>query len=242
MFVNSDSYKPLYLQISDYLKEEISSERIKPGEKIPSETELMREYQVSRNTAQKAIEELVRNDLVERIQGKGSYVKTQKVVFKMQKMTSFSEEMRNKGLIPSSKIIFLGIKKAGVNASQKLQLNEDDLVYCIERVRYGGSIAMAYQTSYLPQKIVPGLEKKIFEDTSLFTVLENIYSLRLYRQEQTIKPVIANARLMKLLDVRNNIPLLHLEGTAFLEGNTPIEYKEIFYNADAYEFTLHSIR
>lgn len=237
-----DSYKPIYIQISDYLTEEITSGQLKPGDKTPSESELMSIFDVSRNTAQKAIEQLVHSDLVVRKKGKGTFVKSQKVIYKMQKMTSFSEEMQNRGLEASSRIVHIGLTEVDDNISKNLQLGEHEKVYLIERIRYGGKIPMAYQISYVPQKKCPGIDKYITEDSSLFFILENVFSLKLFRQDQTIKPVVANAKLGKLLNVKINTPLLFLQGVAYLSGDFPIEYKKIYYNGETYEFSLHSLR
>jgi GntR family transcriptional regulator len=98
------SFKPLYLQISDSIREEIETGKIMPGQKIWSERELMQELNVSRNTAQQAIEELVRNGFVSRVQGKGTFAIERKVSYGLQRMSSFSEEM-------------MGSALAGANAS-----------------------------------------------------------------------------------------------------------------------------
>ena len=96
--IDPTSYKPLYLQISEILRNQIKAGAYCPGDLLPSENDLLDRFPVSRNTAQRAIEDLVRDGLAIRIQGKGTYVPKSLVDYGLHRLTSFSEEMQFKGL------------------------------------------------------------------------------------------------------------------------------------------------
>ena len=105
------SYKPIYLQICDLIREKIDSGEIVIGSRIWSESDIMEKFAVSRNTARKALETLQNEGIVSRIQGKGSFVSQPKVDYGLQYLMSFSEEISQKQLQPTSKVICF--KRAG---------------------------------------------------------------------------------------------------------------------------------
>lgn len=236
------SFKPLYLQISDSIREEIETGKIMPGQKIWSERELMQELNVSRNTAQQAIEELVRNGFVSRVQGKGTFAIERKVSYGLQRMSSFSEEMRRKGMQPSSRVISMRQEHPSQSLAQRLRLSADSWVFRLERLRLADGLPMAYHVSHVPMTLCPGIEKFDFTNDSLFSILENQYNLILSWQKQAIRPVIARKEEADLLDIMVGMPLLLADGVAFLEDGTPFESNRILYRSDLYEFTVQSSR
>lgn len=240
--IDPTSYKPLYLQISDILRNKIKNGEYAAGDLLPSENDLLMEYSVSRNTAQRAIEDLVRDGLAIRIQGKGTFVPKSLVEFGLHRLTSFSEEMRFKGLCPSSKVLAFETINADGFIAKQLEIEIHSKVYVLSRVRYGNSNPMAYQQSYMPVSLCEGLDQFDFSKESLFEVLENHYHLRISWQKQFIKPCIARPSEADPLEIVVGNPLLYLEGIAYLERNIPIEYKKIYFRSDLYDFSMRSIR
>ena len=240
--IDRRSYKPLYLQISDFLRDQIKNGYFQAGDILPSEKNLMSDYGVSRNTCQKAIEDLVRDGLAIRIQGKGTFVPKSIVDFGLHRLTSFSEEMKFKGLTPSSKLISLKCSVVDPCISKKLGIELNETVYNLQRVRYGDGFPMAYQSSFLPQIFCEGLEEFDFSKASLFSILENKYHHRICWQQQQVTPRLARQKEASLLEVEEGTPLLYLEGIAYIERDIPIEFKRIYYRSDLYNFSLRSVR
>lgn len=240
--IDPTSYKPLYLQISEILRNQIKAGTYCPGDLLPSENELIERFPVSRNTAQRAIEDLVRDGLAIRIQGKGTYVPKSLVNFGLHRLTSFSEEMRFKGLEPSSKILKFEKIKPVEMVAKKLDLKPDEEIYNLVRIRFGDEYPMAIQDSSLPVKLCPGLEKYDFSQNSLFNILEKDYHLHISWQSQNLKPCNARKPEANALKIEVGTPLLYLDGVAYLERDIPIEYKTIYYRSDLYDFSMRSIR
>jgi len=240
--IDPTSYKPLYLQISEILRSKIKDGAFAAGDLLPSENDLVVEYSVSRNTAQRAIEDLVRDGLAIRIQGKGTFVPKSIVEFGLHRLTSFSEEMRFKGLTPSAKVLRFETIRADAFIAKMLEVENDAKVYRLNRVRYGDENPMAYQQSFLPAYLCEGLDQFDFSQESLFQVLEVQYHLRISWQKQYIKPCIARQTEADPLEINVGNPLLYLEGVAYLERDIPIEYKKIYYRSDLYDFSMRSIR
>ncbi len=240
--IDPTSYKPLYLQISEILRNQIKAGAYCPGDLLPSENDLLDRFPVSRNTAQRAIEDLVRDGLAIRIQGKGTYVPKSLVNFGLHRLTSFSEEMRFKGLKPSSKILRFESVKPPAEIARKLNLNPEEKAYNLIRIRYGDAYPMALQNSFLPETLCPGLEQFDFSQNSLFNILENHYQLHISWQAQNLKPCNARKAEANALEIEVGTPLLYLDGVAYLERDIPIEFKTIYYRSDLYDFSMRSIR
>jgi GntR family transcriptional regulator len=164
------------------------------------------------------------------------------VNFGLHRLTSFSEEMRFKGLEPSSKILRFEREQPVEKITRKLHLEPEDDIYNLARIRYGDDYPMAIQNSSLPVKLCPNLEKYDFRRESLFNVLEKDYQLRITWQSQDLKPCNARKEEASALEIDLGTPLLYLEGVAYLERDIPIEFKQIYYRSDLYDFSMRSIR
>lgn len=236
------SHTPIYQQICDLIREEIASRKLAPGSQILSEHEIMASFNVSRNSAQKAIEVLVNEGRVVRIQGKGTFVTSNRVPFGLQNLISFSEETRNKGYKPASKVIDFKKIPADIFVSRKLVLKRNDQVYRLERLRMADNHPISHQISYVPERLCPDLDQFDFRRESLYEIIENFYHLPLSWQDMIIKPVIADETTASWLNVTPTTPLLLTESTAYLEDSTPVELSLHTYLSDRYEFSVRSFR
>jgi GntR family transcriptional regulator len=240
--LNRSSYKPLYLQISEYLRLMIENSDLKPGERVPSENELVAQYTVSRNTARLAINALISQGMVYRVQGKGTYVTPSRLRFEIYQLSGFSEEVRRMGLAPSSRLLRMERMEPSVKVAQHLGLAPRQQVYFIERLRLADDEPMAVNLSYLPCDLVPDLENEDLERGSLYEILERKFGLQPMRAEQVVRPAAATIYEAELLQVRPGYPLLVVEGTIVLEDGRPVEWTRILYRGDRYEFMIHPTR
>ncbi len=197
---------------------------------------------MSRNTAQKAIEILVHEGMVVRVQGKGSFVTHPKVAYGLQRLISFSEETLDKGLKPSSKVISLKKEHPSLMISNNLRISEDDWIYKLERLRMADEQPIAYQISNVPEKLCPGIDRFDFTTQSLYGVIEKNYNFVLSWQEHIIKPIAASEKVSKLLGNPPQTPLLLTDSVTYLENGTPIESSQNIYLSERYVFTVHSSR
>lgn len=240
--IDLTSYKPLYLQISEILRNQIKEGKYSAGDMLPSESELLENFPVSRNTAKRALEELVRDGLAIRIQGKGTFVPKNIVDFGLHRLTSFTEETMFKGLVPSSKVIKFIQIPANDLLAKSLEIAKDDPVYHLNRIRFGDEFPMAIQESFIPAKLCEGLDAYDFSQESLFLVLEKKFHLKISWQKQSIKPCVAKKKEAAALEIDLGSPLLYMEGVAYLERDIPFEFKKDFYRSDLYDFSMRSIR
>lgn len=239
--LDRNSWEPLYYQIAEQLRAKVENE-LSPGDQIPSENEILNQYNVSRNTARLAIDSLIKQGLVYRVKGKGTYVAPEKFQFGLFRLVSFTEETRRRGMVPSSRILNLSRCEPATRIRQALNLQVDEKVFMIERLRLADNQPMALNTSYVPVAICPTLDQEDLAHGSIYQTIEETYHLRIGHARQTLKPAVATEVEARLLDVSPGSPLLLVEGVASLVDGTPFEFARLIYRGDRYEFPIHAIR
>lgn len=232
----------LYIRIKDWLREAIEKGDYRPGDRIPTEHELMQRFGVSRSTVRQAITELVLEGWLYRVQGSGTYVARPKYRQTLSRLTSFTEDMRLLGLTPRSRLLVCRVEQADGKLAAFLGIRPGEEVVRIERLRFAGDEPMALNTSVLPKHLIPGLEREDLESRSLYEILERRYGLLLSRAEQTLEPALADPYAAELLGVPVGAPLLLVEGVVYLKNGTPVEWVRILYRGDRYKFHIVAVR
>ncbi|MDO9546723.1 MAG: GntR family transcriptional regulator [Pelolinea sp.] len=240
--VSRSSYKPIYIQISDQIREMINSGELALGSRIWSEHEIMNKYDVSRNTAQKAIESLEKEGIVSRQQGMGSFVTQPKVAYGLQELISFTEETIVKGLKPTSKVLRFGKEHPDPKHANNLKISTDDWVYELERIRMANNYPISHQISFLPVKLCPELERYDFESQSLYEILQQDYNHVLSWKKIIVSPISAGERFAEMFDIPQQTPLLLTDSVTFLVAGIPIESNINIFLSERYEFTVISQR
>lgn len=227
---------PLYHRIENDLKNKIYSGHYKPGDILPSERELIEIYKVSRLTAREAVSRLANQGLVNKIQGKGTFVATPQQDYSMGSLYSGGEEVLMRNYEIKTKVLDLKIIIPDAIVSKNLKLPEDkeEVIY-LERLRYANNNPFALIKSYLPHRLVPDLELVDFTNKSLYRTLEESYRMQLYDANEIIEAVKADARSAELLDIKRGTPLLFNHRTVRLLDRTTIEYETVMYRSDIYK-------
>ncbi len=228
---------PLYHRIENDLKNKIFSGQYKTGDMLPSERELIEIYKVSRLTAREAVSRLANQGLVEKIQGKGTYVSTPQRESRMGSLFSGGEEILMRYYEITTKVLDLRIMvpDAIVSKNLNLQGEKEEVVY-LERLRYANNNPVALIKSYLPHTSVPNLEKVDFTNKSLYKTLEESYRMQLYDANEIIEAVKANERSAGLLEIKRGTALLFNHRTVRLLDRSIIEYETVMYRSDIYKY------
>jgi len=240
--ISRSSYKPIYLQICDLIREKINSGKLSPGNRVWSEHDIMKKFHVSRNTAQKAIETLVNEGIVSRVQGKGSFVKQPKVDYGLQQLASFTEETFGKGLKPTSKVICFIREHPDYHHANNLKISDNDWVFKLERLRMADEYPIAHQISIIPEELCPGLQRYDFSKQSLYEVFEKDFKHMLSWQKIIVSPIVADDSIAEMFNILPQTPLLHTDSVSYLTGGTPIESNKNIYLSERYQFTVLSHR
>jgi GntR family transcriptional regulator len=239
--LDRNSWEPLYYQIAARIRASVEGE-LSPGAQVPSENELINEYNVSRNTVRLAIESLIKEGLVYRVKGKGTFVSPERLQFGLFRLVSFTEETQRRGMHPSSRVINLTKVSPTPKIRQALNLQTDQQAFCIERLRIADEVPMAINHSFVPVHVCPALDQEDLVNGSIYRVIEEKYHLRIGYARQKLKPAVATEVEARLLEIAPGSPLLVVEGVACLVDNTPVEYARLIYRGDRYEFPIQAVR
>ncbi len=239
--LDRNSFEPLYFQLAEKMKLMIH-QQLSPGQMLPSESELMARYGVSRNTVRQAVELLENQGFVISRQGKGTFVASERNRYLLQKLVSFSEDMRRRGFVPDTRLLSLAQVLPREKIVQALQLKPNELAHEIRRLRLADGEPMAISTAYVPCSLLGDLSTEAIASGSLFDLLKKRLPYRLAYADRIIKPVVADEQQSALLQVPPGSPLMLVEGPAFLENDLPVEYVVTYYCGERYDFAFHAVR
>ncbi|WP_261129313.1 GntR family transcriptional regulator [Bacillus sp. Marseille-Q3570] len=236
--INKHSTLPLYTQVEQYLKTEIKKGGYHTGDLIPSERELSEKFQISRMTVRQAINNLVNKGVLYRERGKGTFVSAPKIGYQLKGIASFSEDMRRRGIEPSTKVIsFKTLINPPEHILKKLECETDKKVIELERIRFANEEPVAIETAYLPIKLFSNLTEK---DTggSIYDFVRNELKLEIHRAVQQIEASLVGERDGFLLDIGPGSPVLIVNRTTYLSSGEPFETVKTVFRADRYHFSI----
>ena len=236
--INRQSKLPLYQQLYEMLRGNITRGEWKPGDLIPAESELIEQYGVSRITVRQVLDMLVREGLIYRQRGRGSFVAHPTVEQVLQRLVSFTDDMRQRGFAPTTQTLSSGLLPAPEDIAKQLKVEQGEELAKIERVRLADGEPMSVEEAYLVHRIVPGILDRDFVNDPLREVIERHYNIRWERARQVIRAINASRELAATLSVRPNAALLFIERVSFSQGGVPVEFLRIYHRGDRY--ALHS--
>lgn len=236
MMIDKNSPLPIYSQIEEYIKERIEKGELKPGDVLPPEREYAEQFDVSRMTIRQAINNLVNDGLIYRKKGSGTFIAEKKFEQPLQGLTSFTEDMKGRGLTPSSKLLSFELIPASANIAAVLHISEYTPVYEIKRIRMADNTPMALETCYISANLIKGLTEEIINQ-SLYQYIEEKLQLEIGEATQVIESALANDLEVELLKINDGDPILLIERCTYLKNGTPFEIVRSSYRADRYKFT-----
>lgn len=225
---------PRYVQLRRRLEEGISSGVLPPNSSLPPEREIADLTDLSRVTVRKAIQELVKKGSIEQRQGSGSFVRDQltRVEQSLSHLTSFTEDMKSRGLDTTSKWLERGIFIPSEEEIAALGLSASDSVARIYRLREAGGQPMALERAALPLDILPN---PVEVTTSLYEVLQKSGN-RPVRAVQRISAINLEEAEAELLGVAEGTAGLSITRTSYLSNGRVAELTRSVYRGDAYDF------
>jgi len=240
--LNKISALPLYYQLAQTLRDKIRTGEYLTGDQISSERQLMDTYDVSRNTVRDAIDCLVNEGLLVRDHGRGTFVADPTLKLGLMRLTSFTEDMRERHQVPSSRLISKEVAAPPPSIQKQLGLLNGDQAFHIVRLRYADGIPMSLNISYFTLDTCPGLVDEELENQSVYEVLERKFGIRIARAEQIIRADSASEYQAEMLGVKSGVPILVIEGVVFQEDGKPIEHLCSIYRSDRYVFSINPVR
>ncbi|TDD15934.1 GntR family transcriptional regulator [Nonomuraea diastatica] len=231
--IDPDSPVPKYFQLREILLDLIDSDELSIGAAIPSERELCQRFGLSRMTVRQAVDHLVSEGRLHRVPGKGTFVARPKIELALQ-LTSFTDDMRARGMIPGSRDLDRRIVRASAHLAKELGVQPGEEVHFIERLRTADGEPLSIERAHIPVKLAPGLADHDLSDKSLYELLEGRYGLVMDAGELTIDGGIADPSDADLLKLPRGGAVLLLQRRSFA-GGVCAELGVSTYRADRYQ-------
>ncbi|RMI12527.1 GntR family transcriptional regulator [Cellulomonas triticagri] len=224
---------PKYRELAEQLREQYAQAPV--GTPTPSERQLADDTGVSRMTARRAIDELVRSGLLTRAVGRGTFV-TQPAMSVPLRLTSFTEDMRARGHVPSSRVLGLEVVRADERVAGVFGTVVGARVTLLSRLRLADDVPMAIERSHLRTDAFPGIERHDFGVESLYRVLAEEYGVRFEAGEQVIRAGLVRDEDTTTLAVAPGSPVLELARTTVAHGSV-VEWTVSTYPASRFELS-----
>jgi len=231
------AFSPLYQQIKGLLTQGLQGGEWKPGEAIPSETELAARYKVSQGTVRKAIDELATENLLVRRQGKGTFVAThaeQKTQYRFLRLTP--DDGRAGGM--ERRFLDCRRMRPPPEVAHALDLKGGDVALQVRRLLLAHGTPVVLDDIWLPGSLFKGLTAERLTEYRgpMYGLFETEFGVRMIRAEEKLRALAAGAEEAALLAVPSGAPLLDVERLSFTYGDRPVELRRGLYNTASHHY------
>jgi GntR family transcriptional regulator len=233
---------PLYYQLRQALLDEIRRNGLKPGAQLPTEMDIERRYQVSKSTIRQAISDLVADGIVERIQGKGTFVAAPKIRH-IPMLTSFKENMLSQGFTPSHRTLESYVTDAPEEVATKLEVTEGTRCRFLRRLLLADGEVIGLAETWIPQQVLGVhdrlLEQASFEEGSLYDLLEgDPIRLQLRHGVERIRARVADEMHAELLGCPAGDPVLSVDRVTYDAEERAVEWTHMVFAGNRYEYPV----
>lgn len=230
--LNRNTATPLYIQLEEILRDNIANGVWRPHERIPSENELDKIYGLSRMTVRAVLTQLVRDGLLYRVQGKGTFVSQPKIMTSSPAYMGVREQLEAMGYETTTKLMSIEKRASSSSVREKLRLESGDEVFVVNRVRFVQQQPISLHCSFVPCSLAPELMRYDTENEQLCVILDTRFGLKMGHVTETLESVSATTNEAEFLGVRRRYPLLLLEEIISDHEGRPFEYAKILFRGD----------
>jgi GntR family transcriptional regulator len=237
---DTNSFLPKYYQISLEIIKQIKAGEISPGSRVLSENEIIQQYEVSNTTARKVLLEIENAGLVERVRGKGTFVKDFVVDRAATKVLGFTRNMIEQGLVPETRLIDKEIlpHDVSINASGR-KYTIAGPVFKLRRLRLANKVPMMHETRYISMVFCPDIAEQDLEQ-SLYNIYKEKFHQNITEIKQDLSAIILNDESLKIFQVKKDVPGMKVVGVTFCGKEMILEGEESIYRGDKYKFAINA--
>jgi len=207
------------------------------GDALPAERILAGRWNVSRVTVRRAVDGLVEAGILDRRRGSGTYL-TRPRLSRRLTMTSFTEDMRRQGKVPSTRALEFREHRADHTTARLLRIPAGDRVFSFARLRLADGEPMILELSTVTASFVPGLTRQDLE-SSWYELLADRYDVHVESATFDVTPIMPERRIASWLGVSESQPCLQLSIVSFDDRGRVIEAGNAIYRGDAYSLSAH---
>ncbi|MDU3153337.1 MAG: GntR family transcriptional regulator [Anaerococcus hydrogenalis] len=223
----------LYSKLIDELITKISF--MEKGDKLPSERQLCKDYNVSRTTVRNAIGSLVNSGMLYQIQGKGTFVREQNRQ-NLSNYYSFTEQTKKNGKTPKSIVIKFDIKEANSDLKKLLKLEKEDKIIQFDRLRLADDIAMMYETTIIPYNRFSTINKQLLSKKALYDIFDELFNTKIYQVKESFSVSSLEDEKAQALNIMSKSPCLKIQRESYDIENIMIEYTISYARADKFYY------
>lgn len=229
---------PLHKKIRMDLLEKINSGFYQENDIIPTELELSEKYGVSRPTVRQAVQALVNEGYLERRKKRGTIVRKTKIKQEFTHVIeSFDSEMNRKGIAPKTNVLNFSIERANEEVAENLNIELNEEIYKLVRLRYAGEEPVVVVTTYIPKKMFPKLEEVDFTTQLLYNVFKE-FNYPIQSVSRKLEVIKADETTSDLLNIDENDPMFYFHTQGFTNDKIAIEYSISKYRGDINYFVF----
>lgn len=223
MVINKGSERPLYMQIKDYILEEVRKGNLLPGGRVESESTIGEKFGVSRVTVRKAYGELEAEGYLIRRRGKGTFLRDVRYFLNLSRCQSFTLSCLSLGMVPSTQVLATGFTEADKEVAAALCVAPGTRVAFAERLRFADNVAVRIEYNYYASAYSDIIQEDL--SASIFNLLGTKYGVTdAHESRYRISIEYTNDREAELLNTKGQTPILAVCGTMFDHANKPIYY------------------
>ena len=224
-------FTPIYARIQRFIRDEITSGRLKEGDRAPSEPELAKHFSTTRATVARALQQLVFEGVIVRRSGSGTFVAPAPIraPIDLTRVRSFEEQVSAEGAVVAYQTLGFTRRPASMGEQETLHLEPGGAVYQLDRLRFVNGRPMSVEHRILPDELGQHFTPAMLEAKSLHQILDEEFGLRVQRVEGRIRAGLARGQIADRLAVKRGAPVLIRDYVLFSADRRPLVSGESYY-------------
>ena len=245
--VDQTSADALFLQVKsglgNWIRNGLRDGMLSPGDRVPSEHELSEALNVSGITVKRALNELQQEGVIQRIQGRGSFIaKPRRIILGLERLYSITTAAQKSGMASTSQTLELKVIPATANIARELRIAQNEDIAKLVRLRLIDGQPLAVDTSYMPLVLFPTIMDMDFDQVSLYEFMANDYGIEPIRAREFLEPVLINEFEAQILEVPQGSPAMLIERIAYGTGDIPVEFNKGVIRGDRCRFSVDMLK
>ena len=225
---------PLYIQLKEIILQKIEQRELKGGDKLPTENELCKMYNVGRNTVRTAINELTEEGYLVKKQGKGTFVQTRKIG---ENISSNLSVCISNGMTPSNQLITVALQPATQSDLNALKMPKGSKIMYLARILFADNIPVIYDRLYIHEKY-SGLIAENLDNISFYSLLSQKYGIIPTHSKKTIEITLANEEEAQYLNVKKGTPVLLMNEIVYDKNFQPVHRTKQIILGDRFKYEI----
>lgn len=227
---------PTYQKVYKDIKFKINNQVYKDHEKIPTEFQLCKNYNTSRITIRKSLSLLENENIIQRIQGKGTFVTSTPIIQDKSNSSKFFDDVIKNGKKPTSKVISIKLSKANEDIQKEMNITSEREILTIEWIRFADSEAILFENIIFLADYINGLENFNIENQKLYDILEKHFNISIEKGREEFKPIFLKKNIAKMLKVKENSLGMEITKKSWF-NNEIFEYTKAYAKGDNFVYT-----